>query len=146
MNDKRMKSPKSDKDEIRRLVNTFLADHRESRGGWAQVTDGDITLLDAIIGKLIDAKSDRDPDNDRTIEYRVINRRQFRGMPFMLVPYEREHEDDEIDGKPKGVSQERLLEIMELNLSIAHDAFKTQFSIWRHRKAEKERESRPPGD
>ena|SRR3990170_7732212 len=75
--------------QLNKKIDVFLKDKRESRGGWAEVASEDMEQLDEIVGGLIDLKSQRDPDGDRTIEYAIVNRREgFWPVSPFRVPYD----------------------------------------------------------
>ena len=75
--------------QLNKKIDVFLKDKRESRGGWAEVMSEDMEQLDEIVGGLIDLKSQRDPDGDRTIEYALVNRREgFWPISPSTIPYD----------------------------------------------------------
>ena len=75
--------------QLNEKIDVFLKDKRESRGGWAEVTLEDVEQLYGIVGDLIDLKSQRDPDGDRTIEYALVNRREgFWPVNPSMIPYD----------------------------------------------------------
>ena len=75
------------------LIDLFLAEHRESDGGYARITPGDLDLLHDIIRELIELKCDEDPDGDRPIEFTIVNRRTHEPMHYAPVPYRDGGED-----------------------------------------------------
>lgn len=92
-------------------IDAFLKERRRSRGGgWAEVTEEDIQDLDEIIGLLVDLKSDRDADNDQTIQWSLVNRRVQEGCPFTAPPYSHNDIEDH-------------LAAVELNFEIAFDRY-----------------------
>lgn len=96
------------------LIDRFLEDHRESRGGWAKVTPTDVGLLAEIVQWLIELKCDPDPDGDYPIEFRIINRRIYEGLRFHAVPYEHKAE------------QRERLRILAANLNMAANRLDTE--------------------
>lgn len=92
-------------------IDAFLKERRCSRGGgWAEVTSEDIENLDEIIELLVDLKSDRDADNDQTIQWSLVNRRVQEGCPFRAAPYSHDDIEDH-------------LAAVELNFEIAFDRY-----------------------
>lgn len=70
------------------LIEQFLSEKRRSnRGGWAEVTDKDIKLLDDIICQLVKSKCEPDADGDYPIQVKLINRRTHERLHFLPVPY-----------------------------------------------------------
>ena len=116
--------------DIHRKVDKFLGREAVSTGGWADVTPEEVEDLKDLVDLLIKTKCQRDPDGDLPIEHIIIDRRHYEAMHFVPVPYDRL--------MPERL--ERSMEIAELNLSIAHDSFKTKFRIWRHDRREGKRQ------
>lgn len=125
-------------ERIVEMVRYFLSERRESKGGWAEITDADVVSLNDIISVLVVAKCDRDPDGDFPIEWLVVNRLRFERLHFVPQPYDRDFVSGEIDGEPVGEPIETIMEIAELNLGIAHEKLETAFKTWRHYRRERE--------
>ena len=97
---------------LREMIDRFLKDRRQSDcGGWAQIVPADLEQLAEIIHSLIDLKCERDADGDVPIRFRLINRRETRGMIYDPVPYFgiREHDD----------GYKRAEQVINRNLRIA---------------------------
>lgn len=77
----------TDTKTLQTTIDQFLAERRESDGGYAPVEDGDLELLNDVIGLLVAAKWGKDPDGDRPIEYMIVNRTTHRMPYFQPVPY-----------------------------------------------------------
>lgn len=116
--------------DIHRKVDRFLKREAVSSGGWADSTPDEVEDLRELVDLLIKTKCQRDPDGDLPIECTIIDRRHYEGLHFMPVPYDNLMSD-------RGVDLEKVMELAELNLSIAHGSFKTKFSIWMHRRIER---------
>lgn len=103
------------------LIDRFLEDHREcsAGGGWAQITEKDITRLYEIVWELIELKCDKDADGDLPIEFKIINRRTHERLHYMAVPYRegRDENDNEIEAVPFM----DMMQILLLNLNLASD-------------------------
>jgi hypothetical protein len=56
-------------------------------GGWAPVTQEELEQFYEIIGKLVETKYQADADGDHPIEYILIDRNGFEGLPFRPMPY-----------------------------------------------------------
>ena len=95
------------------LIGHFLQDRRESDGGFAKITRGDINLLGAIVEILIERKCERDPDGDLPIEFEIVNRRTHEPMHYGPVPYR-----DGTDGESPVPFME-MVRILQRNLNIA---------------------------
>jgi len=74
-------------DRVHRFVDAFLEERRESDGGWAPITHEDITLLNLVIRALVWAKCGADPDGDRPIEWKLIDRTRYGRDSFLPVRY-----------------------------------------------------------
>lgn len=116
------------------LIHRFLENHREcsAGGGWAQITDEDITRLYEIIGELIALKCDKDADGDLPIEFEVINRRTHERSHYTAVPYRegRDKNDNEIEVIPFM----DMMQILLLNLGIASDRVNNEIRCDQFRK------------
>jgi len=97
------------KNSIQMLIDNFLKEKRGSDGGWAKVTDEDISKLKNIVWKLIKEKCEPDPDGDYPIQYKIINRRKYERDHYLLIPY-LEHNNS---------SYQEILEDCNINLQIA---------------------------
>jgi hypothetical protein len=71
---------------IHDMVDIFLAERRLSYGGYAEVTKGDMKMLDRLINALVAAKC----QGDRPIEHILVNRCVARMPGFIGVPYDGE--------------------------------------------------------
>lgn len=72
------------KERVTRFLDTFV---ENDTGGWTTVSADDFAETDRIIHELIDLKFARDPDSDRTIEHRLVDRTKGR-LKSYFVPYE----------------------------------------------------------
>ncbi len=109
--------------EVLTLIDQFLAEPRESHGGWAEINDADIELLEKVIHALIRAKCQQDPDGDYPFTFQVVDRTKFERMSFRPV---------EID--TKGSSEQDLENILDtcwFNLGLAHNALDTFMRVRR---------------
>jgi len=98
-------------EELEALIGLFLSERRESDGGYAPVEPEDWDQLHKIINCLINAKWMADPDGDRPINYRLVNRNYHQYDPFVtVVRYDQDTEAHERDTL--------------INLDIALDVFK----------------------
>lgn len=95
------------------MIDCFITEKREDGNGWAPVTESDMTLLDSIISGLIDAKCDRDADNDVTIEFTLINRVDRQRLYYRPLPYPSEDMSELI----------RYVDLAHFNLTVAMEAF-----------------------
>lgn len=75
---------------LNHLIDEWLADYRESDGGWAAITREDIFDLYSIVRCLINLKCQADPDGDRPIDFHLVNRTQYWPLQFCNVPYDHE--------------------------------------------------------
>ncbi len=69
------------------LIERFLANYRESDGGYADITGGDVALLREIIQELIEAKCARDCSGHLPLQVKVINRKTHESIPYVAVPH-----------------------------------------------------------
>ena len=111
-----------------KLIDKFLAERRVSDGGWAPVTESDSYQLNAIIERLVRMKWTADPDGDRPIEWRIIDRTQFGRLQYAPVPYEHD-----ADGE---LGLERL-NIVLLNANIANRELDVTLRILQNKLREK---------
>jgi hypothetical protein len=111
---------------IHNLIDEFLTERRESRGGWAEVTKDDVKLLSKIISALIKAKCEEDPDGDFPIEFLLINRRVERLPYFDTVPYPNFEAEDRYENTKKGTERSFF------NLSTAFHDYETWQGLLRH--------------
>ena len=74
-------------DDLGQMIEAFLAERRESDGGWAPVEPRDLSQLANIISKLICAKWGPDEDGDRPICVELTDRTKYEPSPFLPVPY-----------------------------------------------------------
>lgn len=81
--------------QLQKLIDKFLLEPRKSkRGGWADITKYDVTLLREIIYELITLKCEKDADGDVPIEFIVINRRTHRRLSYLPLMYREQKTDD----------------------------------------------------
>ncbi len=98
---------------IDHMVLKFLKDKRDSDGGWAEVTEIDMLLLNGIVEQLIAEKFQEDPDGDLPVEYKLINRTTHQRMHFLPLK-----NLDFDDGLKALIAQ---VKDAQVNLSIATD-------------------------
>ena len=77
---------KKRQEKLMEYIYGFLAEHRDSDGGWAPVTEQDLVQLDAIICLLIEAKWSPDTDGDRPISYRIVDRTREELPQALVLP------------------------------------------------------------
>lgn len=106
---------------IHKLIDKFCEVQSLSTGGYAPVAEGDIDKLHRIINAIIEAKYGPDPDGDTPIDFRLIDRTNFRPMHYFNVPYEHNAKTEE--------QTEELLDLLLRNVSIANDALSTHISV-----------------
>lgn len=114
------------------LIDRFLEDHREcsAGGGWAQITQGDITLLYDIVRELVALKCDKDADGDLPIEIHITNRRTHERLHYTAVPYREGLDGDGIELVPFT----DMLQILLCNLRIASDRVDNEIRCEQFRK------------
>ena len=76
--------------ELNEMIAAFLAERRESDGGYAPVTRDDIRQLYDIIYKLIELKWENDPDGDGPMSAKLIDHTKGHMSYFQPIP----HKDD----------------------------------------------------
>lgn len=74
-------------DKVRKAIQDLLEERRESDGGYAAVTDEDMTRFHEVMDAIIQAKWGSDPDGDRPINYILIDRTKYWPMRYSPVPY-----------------------------------------------------------
>jgi hypothetical protein len=101
--------PTRDAVEVR--VAAFLdRDQRPSiRGGFADVPEGDMDELDALILNLVKYRYAPDPDGDRPVKWSLCDWSRFQPHNFQYLP----HSDE------NGDKDEEQLDIALLNLDMA---------------------------
>jgi len=105
------------------LIGHFLKDRRESDGGFAKITQGDINLLYEIVELLVERKCERDPDGDMPIEFEIVNRRTHEPMHYGPVPYRDGTEDRD------SVPFIEMVQVLQMNLNIAASRLDTELKI-----------------
>lgn len=98
--------------KLQTLIELFLSERRESDGGWAPVTKKDFDCLVAILGTLIAEKWAPDPDGDRPINYKLIDRTRFEPEHYFSLPYLHNIEKDP-------VAMEEYIDLAATNVKIA---------------------------
>ena len=78
---------------MKQSLETMLAEFLKHRSkcknsGWAEVAEGDIEKLHAIILKILEMKYERDCDNSLPVEVDLVDRTRFERLHHVLVPYE----------------------------------------------------------
>lgn len=74
-------------------VSKFLETPVTTDDGWPIIPDEEWTELHHVIQDIIEAKFQRDCDNDQGVEYAICNRKNGR-MEVLVVPYECETDKD----------------------------------------------------
>ena len=97
---------------LKRMIAKFLAECRESDGGYAPVTESDMEQLEAIIAILVSTKFEPDPDGDFPVEWKLINRNTHHGMHYRPVPYS-------LDAGPESALD--IHQAITLNFGLAND-------------------------
>ena len=100
--------------ELTERIKTFLKERRVSDGGWAPVTGDDMEQFHAVIYSLIEAKWGADPDGDRPIQYKLVDRTKYWPLHYFPIPY----------GHDDGKREEEFDNAMT-NLSMAMEAIRT---------------------
>lgn len=72
-------------------VRTFLAELKSESGDWPEVTQDELTDLYELVSDILDAKFERDCDNDQVINFRLYDRRTTFPLPYMSVTIVDEH-------------------------------------------------------
>lgn len=99
-------------ENLKDMIEGFLAERRESDGGYAPVTDLDMEQLYTIMDMLLDRKFGEDPDGDLPIEYKLINRNLYFGMHYRPIPYS-------LDAGPESALD--IHQAITLNFGLATD-------------------------
>ena len=73
-------------DVVQRVSDFLLKPVKNDTGGWTEVSREDWFELVDIFRDIIDAKFERDPDGDHTIEFETCHRQQGR-MQTVHIPY-----------------------------------------------------------
>lgn len=73
-------------DVVQRVSTFLLSPVRNETGGWTDVSREDWTELVEIFRDILDAKFERDPDGDHTIQFETCHRQQGR-MQVVHMPY-----------------------------------------------------------
>ena len=117
---------KRQRETLDKLIDSFLAEKRVSGGGFALVTEQDYDQLNEIIDTLVALKWSPDPDGDRPINWKLIDRTKFEPMHYFPVPYEHKMQDIH--------EQNGRLDTLLSNVSLATEALNTTLKIMRLRK------------
>lgn len=75
------------KQALTTAIDNFLAERRESDGGWAEVRPEDLNQLSDIIQMLVEEKFEPDPDDDHPVGWKLVDRTKTRMPYFQPVPY-----------------------------------------------------------
>jgi len=75
------------------MVEDFLKTPVASDGGWVDITDEDWKMLHEIVHSIIEAKFQRDCDNDQSVGFALCNRKNG-SMETIRVPYTLESPQD----------------------------------------------------
>lgn len=120
---------------LKSKIETFLAERRESTGGWAEVQPVDVQQLTDIIRELITLKFAKDPDGDLPIECTLVDRTRFEPMHYRPVRY--------VHRVKKLQELRDALDLHVLNLEIAQGCFLRAHRVLREEEhaAEKEKKS-----
>lgn len=116
------------KSQLYNKIDEFLAEHRESVGGWVFVAPKDLEQLDEIINWLLAAKYDLDHDGDLPVEFKLIDRTRFERMYYKPVPYN--------DGvPPHSEKDDQLIDTLSFNVVMATHAIQQYLSERNYRTA-----------
>ena len=77
----------SKKTTLLRHIDRFLAQRKESTGGYAPVEPEEVQALQDIIHRLIALKYEQDPDGDLPLEATVTDRTRYERPLHLPVPY-----------------------------------------------------------
>lgn len=102
-----------------KMIDEFLEETRKSRGGWAPVEPQDEEQLDEIIDALVNAKWSADPDGDRPMRWKLIDRTKYEPMHFQPVEY------DHKTNNPLRILRDHLS-----NLKVAQDKVDMMFRLY----------------
>lgn len=78
---------------MKKSLKTMLAEFLKHRSkcknsGWAEVAEGDIKQLYAIVLKILEMKYERDCDNSLPVEVDFVDRTKFERSHYFFIPYE----------------------------------------------------------
>lgn len=127
-------------------VKEFLAKHRESNGGYAEITERDMVALHRLLVRLIEAKCDPDPDRDYPVEFTLVDRRRFGRLSYRPVSYDFDPETHEHADETTESGCERLEEIEETllyNLELAMEEYRRFRRVRDITRSERRRAQRP---
>lgn len=74
----------------------FLARKAESNGGWADLNQQDMQLLNDFLWALREAKCEKDADGDIPLEFTLVNRRETESFHYSPTRYTHKVKDDAI--------------------------------------------------
>ena len=112
-------------EKINKAIATFLAERRESDGGYAPIINNDLEQLYAIIRLLIVEKFQADPDGDRPIDVHLVDRTKYWPNSYLDVEYSHNAKTDD--------DMQHILETVLCNLNIALTSVQTTTSLIRDR-------------
>ena len=118
------------------LIDHFLGDHRESKGGYAEITHEDIKELHEIVRELIELKCDRDPDGDLPIEFEIVNRRTHERMNYGQVPYRESYDPED---EQERIPFMEMVRVLQMNLNIAASRLDNELNVEYHRSQQRRR-------
>lgn len=122
--------------KLRTKIDEFLQHRRKSEaGGWAKITNDDVTKLEEIIRLLIEAKCKPDSEGERPIEFMLINRRTHHSMNYCALPYDAWIRHDDADLPPPATADE-IMDLAMLNLGLASGDVTQQYRQQRHDRTE----------
>lgn len=102
--------------KLHKMLDDLGPRRRVKDGGFAEVTEEDLLKLSKLFYAILEAKFEKDYDNDLPVEFKIINRRKYEHSSFLPIPYTFRAE-----------SLEKLTEIQDAalcNLGIATDVVK----------------------
>lgn len=77
------------KKSLNAMIKEFLKYRSKSKNsGWAEVAEGDIDKLYAIVLRILEMKYEKDCDNSLPVEVDFVDRTRFERLHHFLIPYE----------------------------------------------------------
>lgn len=122
--------PKPSKRLLEKLYR-FLAERRESDGGWAVPTEQDMERLDSLIRKIIAEKFEKDSDGDLPVRFVLTDLTRFEYFHYHPVP--RDHDYEPGARFRHHPTRERRMEchgMHMLNLALAHEEVARSFRLF----------------
>ena len=111
------------KPSLSNLIDEFISQRRESDGGWPEVSEKDMEMLEWILDALIDEKWEQDADGDYPVKWVLVDKTKHRFPSYAPVPlFPREDATKE--------QRDEILRILNMNLQISADSLDTAIRIF----------------